>query len=65
VAAEVTRAIELAGRLPEGHAQHALVQLARFLGVRCGAEASEGAGPEALPGSLLGYGRAGEGTDGS
>jgi heptaprenyl diphosphate synthase len=65
VAGEVTRAIELAGRLPEGHAQHALVQLARFLGVRCGAEASEGAGPEALPGSLLGYGRAGEGTDGS
>ncbi len=65
VAAEVTRAIGLARRLPEGHAQHALVQLARFLGKRSGAEASEGAGQEALPGSLLGYGRAGEGTDGS
>jgi heptaprenyl diphosphate synthase len=57
VTAAVRRAIELAERLPRGPAQHALVQLARFLAVRCGAEA----GPEAL----LGYGRPGEGTDAS
>jgi heptaprenyl diphosphate synthase len=38
VAAEVRRATGLAGRLPEGPARHALVQLARFLAVRCGAE---------------------------
>jgi heptaprenyl diphosphate synthase len=37
-AAEVRRAVELALRLPEGPAQHALVQLARFLAARCGAE---------------------------
>ena len=61
VAAEVTRAVGLARRLPEGHAQHALVQLARFLAVRCGAEVEDQEQPEAL----LGYGRAGEGADGS
>ena len=38
VTAEVGRAITLAKRLPEGPAQHALEQLARFLAVRCGAE---------------------------
>ena len=36
--AEVTHATDLAGRLPEGPAQNALIQLARFLAVRCGAE---------------------------
>ena len=40
VTAEVSRAITLAHRLPEGPAQHALEQLARFLAVRCGAEPS-------------------------
>ena len=40
VTAEVSRAITLAHRLPEGPAQHALEQLARFLAVRCGAEHS-------------------------
>jgi heptaprenyl diphosphate synthase len=40
VAAEVSRAVALARRLPAGPAQHALVQLARFLGARCGAEQS-------------------------
>lgn len=34
---EVGRAVGLAGRLPEGPAQHALVQLARYLSARCGA----------------------------
>jgi heptaprenyl diphosphate synthase len=38
VTAEVSRAITLALRLPEGPAQHALEQLARFLAARCGAE---------------------------
>jgi geranylgeranyl pyrophosphate synthase len=57
VAQEVARAMALAGRLPEGHAQQALVQLARFLAVRCGARVE--------PGALLGYGRAGEGANGS
>jgi geranylgeranyl pyrophosphate synthase len=38
VAGEVARAVSLAQRLPAGPAQHALVQLARFLGARCGAE---------------------------
>jgi geranylgeranyl pyrophosphate synthase len=38
VADEVGRAIGLARRLPAGPAQHALVQLARFLAARCGAE---------------------------
>jgi heptaprenyl diphosphate synthase len=37
VAAEVTRALSLAGRLPEGPSRHALEQLARFLAQRCGA----------------------------
>jgi geranylgeranyl pyrophosphate synthase len=35
---EVGRAIALARRLPQGPAQHALEQLARFLAARCGAE---------------------------
>jgi heptaprenyl diphosphate synthase len=34
---EVGRAVGLAARLPEGPAQHALVQLARYLSARCGA----------------------------
>jgi heptaprenyl diphosphate synthase len=55
VTQEVARAMTLAGRLPEGHAQQALVQLARFLAVRCGAEVQ--------PDALLGYGRAGEGAE--
>ena len=38
VTAEAGRAIALARRLPEGPAQHALEQLARFLAVRCGAD---------------------------
>jgi heptaprenyl diphosphate synthase len=38
VTQEVARATTLAGRLPEGPAQHALIQLARFLAARCGAE---------------------------
>jgi heptaprenyl diphosphate synthase len=37
VAREVARAVGLAERLPAGPAQHALVQLARFLAHRCGA----------------------------
>jgi len=40
-AEEVARAVGLARRLPDGHAQSALIQLARFLAVRCGAEAGE------------------------
>ncbi|MGH2573466.1 MAG: polyprenyl synthetase family protein [Actinomycetota bacterium] len=35
---EVRRATQLAGRLPERHARHALIQLAKFLAARCGAE---------------------------
>jgi heptaprenyl diphosphate synthase len=38
VTAEVERATGLARRLPEGPAQHALIQLAKFLAARCGAE---------------------------
>jgi heptaprenyl diphosphate synthase len=38
VTREVGHAVDLAERLPEGPAQHALVQLARFLAARCGAE---------------------------
>ncbi|MEX0985542.1 MAG: polyprenyl synthetase family protein [Actinomycetota bacterium] len=38
VAAEAARAVGLANRLPAGPAHHALVQLARFLAIRCGAE---------------------------
>ncbi|HWM15936.1 MAG TPA: polyprenyl synthetase family protein, partial [Microbacterium sp.] len=34
---EVRRATHLAERLPEVHARHALIQLAKFLAVRCGA----------------------------
>ena len=37
---EVRRATQLAERLPACHARHALVQLAMFLAVRCGAKAS-------------------------
>ncbi|MEX1263816.1 MAG: polyprenyl synthetase family protein [Actinomycetota bacterium] len=37
---EVRRATELAERLPGGPSSHALTQLAKFLAVRCGAEAS-------------------------
>jgi heptaprenyl diphosphate synthase len=55
VAAEVRRAIELVERLPDGPARHAMVQLAGFLAVRCGAEAA--------PDPLLGYGRPGGGSD--
>jgi heptaprenyl diphosphate synthase len=38
VTQEVARATSLAGRLPEGPSSHALIQLARFLAARCGAE---------------------------
>jgi heptaprenyl diphosphate synthase len=38
VTAEVARAVALARRLPGGPASQALVQLARFLAVRCGAD---------------------------
>ena len=38
VSDEVARAIGLAERLPDGPARHALIQLARFLAARCGAE---------------------------
>jgi heptaprenyl diphosphate synthase len=41
VSAEVARAVELARRLPEGTAQTALVQLSKFLGLRCGAEVGD------------------------
>jgi heptaprenyl diphosphate synthase len=44
VRAEVRRAVGLTERLPEGHAQHALAQLARFLAVRCGADVAAGEG---------------------
>jgi heptaprenyl diphosphate synthase len=37
---EVKRATRLAERLPDGHARHALIQLAKFLAVRCGAAAA-------------------------
>jgi hypothetical protein len=40
VSAEAERAIGLARKLPEGIAQSALIQLARFLALRCGAEVS-------------------------
>src|SRR5436305_2429067 len=55
VAREVARAMTLAGRLPEGPAQHARRQLARFLAVRCGAEVQLQGDAE----PLLGYGGAG------
>jgi heptaprenyl diphosphate synthase len=35
---EVARATNLAERLPDGPARHALIQLARFLAARCGAD---------------------------
>ena len=38
VTEEVRRATRLAERLPDGPARHALIQLAKFLAVRCGAE---------------------------
>ena len=57
VSAEVRHAIDLVERLPDGPARRAMAQLARFLAVRCGAEAA--------PDPLLGYGRPGGGTDGS
>jgi len=38
VTTEVERATSLARRLPAGPAQHALIQLAKFLAARCGAE---------------------------
>jgi len=38
VAAEVRRAVALVEALPDGPARHALIQLAKYLGVRCGAE---------------------------
>jgi heptaprenyl diphosphate synthase len=41
VSTEVARAVELARRLPEGTAQTALVQLSKFLGLRCGAEVGD------------------------
>ena len=54
---EVRRATELAERLPDGPARRSLAQVARFLAVRCGAEAP--------PDPLLGYGRPGGGIDGT
>jgi len=41
VSAEVARADALARQLPDGTARHALIQLARFLAVRCGADAGD------------------------
>ena len=41
VSAEVARADALARQLPDGAARHALIQLARFLAVRCGADAGD------------------------
>jgi geranylgeranyl pyrophosphate synthase len=38
VSAEVAHAVALARQLPDGPARHALVQLARFLAVRCAAD---------------------------
>ena len=38
VGEEVRRAVGLANQLPDGAARHALVQLARFLATRCGAD---------------------------
>jgi heptaprenyl diphosphate synthase len=42
---EVGRAVGFAERLPEGPARHALVQLARYLSVRCGADDVAGKAP--------------------
>jgi heptaprenyl diphosphate synthase len=44
VSVEVRRANELAQRLPGGPARHALVQLARFLATRSGADPGPGEG---------------------
>ena len=38
VGEEVGRAVGLARQLPDGAARHALIQLARFLATRCGAD---------------------------
>jgi len=38
VGEEVRRAVRLAVQLPDGAARHALIQLARFLAIRCGAD---------------------------
>jgi len=38
---EVRRAVGLAKQLPDGAARHALVQLTRFLAIRCGADPGE------------------------
>ena len=38
---EVRRAVSLATQLPDGTARHALVQLTRFLAIRCGADPGE------------------------
>ncbi len=44
VGAEVRRAVGLAKQLPDGAARDALVQLARFLAIRCGADPGESDG---------------------
>jgi heptaprenyl diphosphate synthase len=44
VTEEVRRAVGLATELPDGPARHALVQLARFLAVRCGADPGDEVG---------------------
>jgi heptaprenyl diphosphate synthase len=41
VGAEVRRAVGLAKQLPDGAARDALVQLTRFLAIRCGADPGE------------------------
>jgi len=41
VGAEVRRAVGLAKQLPDGAARRALVQLTRFLAIRCGADPGE------------------------
>ena len=41
VGAEVRRAVGLATQLPDGAARRALVQLTRFLAIRCGADPGE------------------------
>jgi len=41
VGAEVRRAVGLAKQLPDGDARRALVQLTRFLAIRCGADPGE------------------------